>query len=216
MTADADTPDDMGTPSKRHEVFSVYSSVSGKAEIFDDPRAAGRAFYLADPSERPSVTHTMGSGARTMARTEIHGVHPGGEPRYFKSLPSSHAPDAAFREGFLEAMDQSLKERLGKVAVVNEPGREIRNDNRLVDDLEAFAYRLPVRAAQLWVGHGTDNPPGPVLKAAVDEHVVGVSLSATMARTGKAKVSGANIPLPEKTLWSEGSSYKTSSVDWER
>lgn len=216
MTSDADSPDEPKQGAKPREMFSVYFSVSGGAENFEDPREAGRAIFLADPAERPSVTHLYGNSARTMARTEIHGVHPGGEPRYFKSLPSSHAPDTAFREGFLEAMEQSLKERLGKVAVVNEPGREIRNNNKLVDDLEAFAYRLPVRAAQLWVGHGTDNPPGQVLKAAVDAHAVGVNLGSTVARTGKAKVSGANIPLTENTLEAKGASNDLSSEGWER
>lgn len=174
MSTDGGSTGDKTRGGKPREVFSVYSSVSGKAETFEDPRAAGRAFFLADPAERPSVTHTMGNGARTMARTEIHGVHPGGEPRYFKSLPSSHAPDAAFREGFLEAMEVSLQKRLGDAAAVKEPAQAVRVDTRLVDDLEAFAYRAPARAAQLWASHSTDIPPGSVLKAAVDTHAVGL------------------------------------------
>ena len=97
------------------EYFSVRLTFSGAAQEFDDPRQAGEAFFRADPAERPSVAHIDGNTARTMARTEIHGVLESGETRYFKSLPDSHAPDAEFRAGFLNAMEASLTERLGKV-----------------------------------------------------------------------------------------------------
>ena len=53
---------------------------------FEDLRQAGEAFFRADPVERPSVAHIDGNTARTMARTEIHGVHESGETRYFLSL----------------------------------------------------------------------------------------------------------------------------------
>jgi hypothetical protein len=149
VTSDGVSPDDPTPRARLREVFSVLSSVSGKAETFEDPREAGRAFFLADPDERPSVMHVMGNSARTMARTEIHGVHPGGEPRYFKSLPASHAPDAEFREGFLEAMEKSLTERLGLITAVQEPAHAGRVDTRLLDDLESFAFRAPAKAAQL-------------------------------------------------------------------
>ena len=72
------------------EYFSVRLTLSGAAQEFDDPRQAGKAFFRADPVERPSVAHIDGNTARTMARTEIHGVHESGETRYFKSLPDSH------------------------------------------------------------------------------------------------------------------------------
>lgn len=216
MTSDADSPDEPKQGAKSREVFSVYSSVSGKVETFEDPRVAGRAFFLADPAERPSVTHMVGNSVRTMARTEVHGSHQSGEPKYFKSLPSSHAPDAKFREGFLEAMEQSLKERLGKVAAVEGPAQEARVDTRLLDDLESLAYRAPATAAELWGCHRADHPSGTVLKAAVDAHAVGVSRGATVAQTGETKISGANIRLPEKTLRAKGSSYNLSSEDWER
>jgi hypothetical protein len=97
------------------EYFSVRLTLSGAAQEFEDPRQAGKAFFRADPAERPSVAHINGNTARTMARTEIHGVHETGETRYFKSLPDSHAPDAEFRAGFLNAMEASLTKRLGKI-----------------------------------------------------------------------------------------------------
>eukprot|EP01031_Cornospumella_fuschlensis_P019506 gene19506-23904_t len=96
------------------EYFSVRLTLSGAAQEFEDPRQAGEAFFRADPAERPSVAHIDDNTARTMARTEIHGVHETGETRYFKSLPDSHAPDAEFRAAFLNAMEASPTERLSK------------------------------------------------------------------------------------------------------
>ena len=150
------------------EYFSVRLTLSGTAQEFEDPRQAGEAFFRADPAERPSVAHIDGNTARTMARTEIHGTHESGETRYFKSLPDSHAPDAEFRAGFLNAMEASLTERLGKVewgkdgAAVTE-----RLDTGLRDDLEAFARRMPEKAAALWADHSDAVPPGPTLRAAM-------------------------------------------------
>ena len=150
------------------EYFSVRLTLSGAAQEFEDPRLAGEAFFRADPTERPSVAHIDGNTARTMARTEIHGVHETGETRYFKSLPDSHAPDAEFRVGFLNAMEASLTERLGKVEWGKDgPAVTERLDTGLRDDLEAFARREPEKAATLWADHSDAAPPGPELRAAV-------------------------------------------------
>ncbi|TXH05476.1 MAG: hypothetical protein E6R09_02060 [Rhodocyclaceae bacterium] len=150
------------------EYFSVRLTLSGAAQEFEDLRQAGEAFFRADPVERPSVAHIDGNTARTMARTEIHGVHESGETRYFKSLPDSHAPDAEFRAGFLNAMEASLTERLGKVEWGKDgPAVTERLDTGLRDDLEAFARREPEKAATLWADHSDSVPPGPTLRAAV-------------------------------------------------
>ena len=150
------------------EYFSVRLTLSGAAREFEDPRQAGEAFFRADPAERPSVAHIDGNTARTMARTEIHGVHETGETRYFKSLPDSHAPDAEFRAGFLNAMEASLTERLGKLEWGKDgPAVTERLDTGLRDDLEAFARRAPEKAAALWADHSDTVPPGPKLRAAV-------------------------------------------------
>ncbi len=150
------------------EYFSVRLTLSGAAQEFEDPRQAGEAFFRADPAERPSVAHIDGNTARTMARTEIHGVHETGETRFFKSLPDSHAPDAEFRAGFLNAMEASLTERLGKVEWGKDgPAVTERLDTGLRDDLEAFARRAPEKAAVLWADHSDAVPPGPTLRAAV-------------------------------------------------
>ncbi|WP_155947347.1 hypothetical protein [Pseudorhodobacter ferrugineus] len=156
------------------EYFSLYQSRSGEAQEFEDPRLAGEAFFRADPAERPSVAHIDGNSARTMARTEIHGVHEGGEARYFKSLPDSHAPDAEFRVGFLNAMEASLMERLGKVDWSKDGENVIeRLDARVKDDLEAFARREPEKAAALWAEHTDEVAPGPKLQAAVQARDAG-------------------------------------------
>ncbi len=150
------------------EYFSVRLTHSGSSQEFEDPRLAGAAFFEADPAERPSVTHVDGNTARTMARTEVHGQHESGEPRTFKSLPDSHAPDASFRAGFLQAMEASLTERLKKLDVAKDGANVTeRLDAGLKDDLEAFARHEPEKAAALWA-EWTDEPaPGPILQAAV-------------------------------------------------
>lgn len=150
------------------EYFSVRLTMSGAAQEFEDPRQAGEAFFRADPAERPSVAHIDGNTARSMARTEIHGIHETGETRYFKNLPDSHAPDAEFRAGFLNAMEASLTERLGKVEWGKDgPAVTERLDTGLRDDLEAFARREPEKAATLWADRSDAVPPGPTLRAAV-------------------------------------------------
>lgn len=150
------------------EYLSVRLTLSGTAQEFEDPRQAGEAFFRAVPAERPSVAHINGNTARTMARTEIHGVHETGETRYFKSLPDSHAPDAEFRAGFLNAMEASLTERLGKVEWGKDgPAVTERMDTGLRDDLEVFARRAPEKAAALWADHSDAVPPGPELRATV-------------------------------------------------
>ena len=156
------------TSDRPKEYFSVRLTFSGAAQEFEDPRQAGEAFFRADPAERPSVAHIDGNTARIMARTEIHGVHENGETRYFKALPDSHAPDAEFRAGFLNAMEASLTERPGKVEWGKDGPAEIeRLDTGLREDLEAFARREPEKAADLWAGHTDEAAPGPELRAAV-------------------------------------------------
>lgn len=153
---------------RKKEYFSVRLTLSGTSQEFEDPRLAGEAFFRADPAERPSVTHVDGNTARTMARTEIHGVHEGGETRYFKSLPDSHAPDAEFRAGFLAAMEASISERLEKIALGRDGENVVeRLDAGLKDDLEAFARREPEKAASLWSDRTEEPAPGPILQAAV-------------------------------------------------
>ena len=150
------------------EYFSVRLTLSGAVQEFEDPRLAGEAFFRADPAERPSVAHIDGTTARTMAHTEIHGVHETGETRYFKSLPDSHAPDAEFRAGFLNAMEASLTEQLAKVEWGKDgPAVTERLDTGLRDDLEALARRESEKAATLWADHSDAVPPGPTLRAAV-------------------------------------------------
>lgn len=151
------------------EYFSVWLSRSGTAQEFEDPRLAGEAFFRADPAERPSVNHIDGNSARTMARTELHGQHETGEPRYFKSLPDSHGPDAAFREGFLNAMEASLTERLDKVEFGKDGADAVKSlDAQLRDDLETFAHREPEKAATLWTERTGEPAPGLNLRAAVE------------------------------------------------
>ena len=169
MDQDFDGLQTNGAADRRKEYFSVRLTFSGTSQEFEDPRLAGEAFFRADPAERPSVTHVDGNTARTMARTELHGVHEGGETRYFKSLPDSHAPDAEFRAGFLAAMEASISERLERVEFGKDGAKAVeRLDAGLKDDLEAFARREPEKAAALWNDHAGEVPPGPTLRAVVE------------------------------------------------
>jgi len=153
---------------RKKEYFSVRLTFSGTSQEFEDPRLAGEAFFRADPAERPSVTHIDGNSARTMAHTETHRTHEGGETRYFKSLPDSHAPDAEFRAGFLAAIEASISERLERVTHGRDGANVVeRLDSRLKDDLEAFARREPEKAASLWSDRTEEPAPGPILQAAV-------------------------------------------------
>lgn len=217
MTSD-DVPPENSTPNARpREVFSVRMIVSGKVETFEDPRVAGRAFFQAAPAERPTATHFVGNTARTMASTEIHGTHPTGEPKYFKSLPASHAPDAAFREGFLEAMEKSIDERLVRhFAEGRTSGRSPSVDAQLNDDLDAFAYREPGKAVQLWSGHSSERPSGPVLKAAVDAYADGLNRDAVAGRTADWQVSAASLDKPEQEHIMGSSKSIQSLKHWER
>lgn len=168
VTEDREAGATIGAAERKKENFSVRLTFSGTSQEFEDPRLAGEAFFRADPAERPSVTHVDGNTARTMARTELHGTHEGGETRYFKSLPDSHAPDAEFRAGFLAAMEASISERLERVQA-DRTGETIveRLDAGLKDDLEAFARREPEKAASLWSDRTEEPAPGPILQAVV-------------------------------------------------
>ena len=167
-TEESDAGATNGAAERKKEYFSVRLTFSGSSHEFEDPRLAGEAFFRADPAERPSVTHVDGNTARTMARTELHGQHEGGEARYFKSLPDSHAPDAEFRAGFLAAMEASISERLQRVTHGRDGANVVeRLDAGLQDDLEAFARREPDKAASLWSDRTEEPAPGPILQAAV-------------------------------------------------
>jgi len=164
------------------EYFSVRLTMSGSAQEFEDPRLAGEAFFRTDPAERPSVTHVEGNTARTTARTEVHGLHETGEPRYFKSLPDSHAQDAAFREGFLAAMETSISERLGTLDRGADRATVVQSlDTGLKDDLEAFARRKPEKAAALWAERTDEPAPGPTLQAAVQARAAEANVVADQA-----------------------------------
>jgi hypothetical protein len=173
---------------RKKEYFSVRLTLSGSSQEFEDPRLAGEAFFRADPAERPSVTHFDGNTARTMVRTELHGTHEGGETRYFKSLPDSHAPDAEFRAGFLAAMEVSISERLERV----QAGRNGENvverlDAGLKDDLEAFARREPQKAASLWSDRTEEPAPGSFLQAAVKAREEAVEAEAQVDQADTAE-----------------------------
>jgi hypothetical protein len=216
VSAGAKAPDDPPQGGRPHEYFSVRLPLSDKVEVFTDPELAGAAFFRADPTERPSVAHIVGNTSRTMALTQIHGQHPNGEHRNFKALPDSHPPDAMFRKGFMDALENSLTERLERMAEGKVATRAASTDLRLIDDLEAFAYRSPEKAASLWAGHSNERPTGPVLKAAVDALVVARASDASAEQTVKGEVARSDRRLSEKMHDSDQAKITRTSGDWER
>lgn len=182
--------------------FSVRLTLSGQAQDYEDPKEAGAAFFRADPSERPAVTHVDGTRARTMARTELHGLRETGEPRYVKVLPDSHAPDAAFRAGYLEAMEASLTERLGSLERSEgrpggRAGPEARMASDLREDIEALGRLAPERAAALRTVESADPAAEPLRSA------------------GSNSREGGNVQVPvgERTA-AESSPAVLASGDW--
>jgi hypothetical protein len=215
VSADAKAPDDPPPGGRPHEYFSVRLPLSDKVEVFTDPELAGAAFFRADPTERPSVAHIVGNTSRTMALTQIHGQHPNGEHRYFKALPDSHPPDALFRKGFMDALETSLKERLERTAEVKERAHAASASLRLIDDLEAFAYRSPEKAGRLWNEHGFECPTGPVLKAAVEALAIELT---NRASAGCAIDDGPRVsqPLQNRNRGFQGLQAIQPSEQWER
>lgn len=188
MDQDIDGQQMNGAADRRKEYFSVRLTFSGTSQEFEDSRLAGEAFFRADPAERPSVTHVDGNTARTMARTEVHGTHEGGEPRYSKSLPDSHAPDPEFRAGFLAAMEASISERLERVALGRGGDNVVEQlDAGLKDDLEAFARREPEKAASLWSDRTEEPARGPILQVAVKAREGVVEAEAQVGRVVTAE-----------------------------
>ncbi|SOC20380.1 hypothetical protein [Rhodobacter maris] len=149
------------------ETYALHLTMSGAEQKFTDPVEAGAAFFRADPAERPYVLHLEDDKARRMAATHVI-REPGSEETFGKSLPDSHASDGAFRTGYFNSMEASLSERLAKISW-DAPNAEnaVRDDRRLVSDLEALARAEPEKAAALWSTATDLDPPGPTLKNAV-------------------------------------------------
>lgn len=134
------------------EQFALYNQVTGEKRNFTDAKEAGAAFYREDKSNEPSVIHD----GRVMART-VWQQAPGEERQYSKTLPNSHAVDAEFRAGYLDALEGSVRERLAKVNWEKD-----KPDTRLLDDLKELSAFSKAKAASAW----KDNAPAAVIPPA--------------------------------------------------
>lgn len=137
-------------------IFDVV--VGAKTFSFRDAKAAGAAFFHADPTERPAVIHEMeGNKGRIMAETAIWGTYSNGDRRYVKTLADSREVDAEFRVGYFEALGKSVGERLKGVDWEKaKPEHSAKAPNlapELFDDLAALAKADPAKAAKVWGDH---------------------------------------------------------------
>lgn len=132
--------------------------VDADAKQYSDARQAGAAFFAADITKRPYVVHSSEQNfARGMAGTAIHDKYPDGETRYVRVLPDSHDVDKDFRAGYMQALEQSVNERLKNTdwerAASDPATRGVKLDNRLHDDLETLARVDLAKAAKAWEDH---------------------------------------------------------------
>lgn len=97
-----------------------FTLVDGEKETFyKDAKEAGAAFHHADEENLPLVVYMQNGNSRFIATTDE--LKAGGdEPEYQKNIPVAHTPfgmeaqdiDTKFREGYKEALAESLQERI--------------------------------------------------------------------------------------------------------
>lgn len=174
MPASNDKGDSMATEQKETtHSFRVHQPKSNTTQDFTDAKEAGAAFFHADRTERPGAIHVMKTdgreSGRMMADTEVHGTYANGEQVFVKTLPNSHAVDADFRAGYMQALEQSVNERLKATdwdaAKSQIPLAAPNLHSHLSDDLATLARSDFEKAAKAWEDHA---PKGTTPPAIVD------------------------------------------------
>lgn len=135
--------------------YSVYNPTTRQSQEFASPKEAGAAFFHTNHSDQPCVIHTMpGNRARIMAGTSLHGLYADGEQRFVKDLPDSHEGDQEFRSGYMEALENSVIERLRltdwEKSRPEHPAMVPHLGNQLDDDLETLARSSREKAIGAW------------------------------------------------------------------
>ena len=146
------------------DTFDVV--VGANKTRYASAKEAGAAFFEADITQRPGVIHGMptgpdtgpGGSGRFMANTAVHGQYEDGSTRYVKGLPDSDKEvDKDFREGYVDALDKSVNERLKAAdweAVKPEhPSAAPKLNPRLYDDLDQLSKNDFEKAAKAWEEH---------------------------------------------------------------
>lgn len=148
------------------EIYSLYNPRTSNHRDFTDAKEAGAAFFNEERADQPSVALLQedpkapgGRFFRPMAATSIYGTYANGEKKFVKSLPNSHKGDAKFREGYMEALEKSVNERLKQTdwekARPDHPMKAPNLDNKLYDDLDTLARVDDNKAIKAW----KDNAP---------------------------------------------------------
>ena len=148
------------------EIYTVHNPRTNKQQQFTDAKEAGAAFFNAERSDRPAVIHSQndpeapgGRFSRIMANTQVHAIYANGEQKFVKTLTNSHKGDAEFREGYMEALEKSVNERLKQAdwekARPDHPVKAPNLDNKLYDDLDTLARVDDDKAIKAW----KDNAP---------------------------------------------------------
>lgn len=151
--------------------FSVHLPKSNESQEFTDAKEAGAAFFNADRTERPGVIHVMKTdgreSARTMADTAIHGTYANGQQVFVKTLPNSHEVDADFRAGYMQALEQSVNDRLKTTdwdaAKPKTPLGSPELHEHLSDDLAILARTDFEKAAKAWEDHAPKDARPPAI-----------------------------------------------------
>ena len=148
------------------EIYSLYNPRTSNHRDFTDAKEAGAAFFNEERADRPSVALLQedpkapgGRFFRPMAGTSIYGTYANGEKKFVKTLPNSHKGDDKFREGYMEALEKSVNERLKQTdwekARPDHPMKAPNLDNKLYDDLDTLARVDDNKAIKAW----KDNAP---------------------------------------------------------
>ena len=148
------------------KIYSLYNPRTSNHRDFTDAKEAGAAFFNEERADQPSVDLLQadpkapgGRFFRPMASTSIYGTYANGEKKFVKQLPDSHEGDDKFREGYMEALEKSVKERLKQTdwekARPDHPMKAPNLDNKLYDDLDILARVDDNKAIKAW----KDNAP---------------------------------------------------------
>jgi hypothetical protein len=148
------------------DIYTVYNARTNTQQQFTDAKDAGAAFFNEDRADRPAVIHSQEDRdapgrlfGRILAATGVHGTYANGEQKFVKSLPDSRKGDVDFRAGYMEALENSVNERLKQAdwekARPDHPVKAPNLDNRLYDDLDTLARVDKDKAIKAW----KDNAP---------------------------------------------------------
>lgn len=216
-------------PSKKESqymgnTYDIVISKTSEKQTFTDAKEAGAAFFAADRTLSPTVIHEIdGTKARFMATTEIHGTYPNGEQRFVKMLPDSHEVDPKFRLGYMEALENSITERLKATdwikAKADYPDQAPALDAKLYDDLETLSRSDMAKTIKLWADHVPAGTFAPVFVDLESEKIridVEAKASAEIKAQSFVKKIGHKIPFHQQVAEKLIEQLEKGVAPWQR